>query len=382
MSFSESSLLNKLQELNGTQQSVQTLSLWLIHHRKHSSTIVSTWLRELTNTSNTERKLTLIYLANDILQNSRKKGYEYMNEFSHALSEAFEDIVKYSDDKTLFTLERILNIWKDRKIYADEKIENLRNALHTSKPKSSSSISTSNGDSLTKMAIKSDSPKLANTARKSISSDSMPNNNKVRKLSSQLSNENTKDINGKIEANAVGENSISNAQVNKLTLRQEIAKELSQNTSNQQIPDILELINMLQDLEKSASCDAIVRGRIADLPQKISDVNAIKSLKDRNDAMDLLNQANEALTLLDNYNSRLQQELTNRKQTALSLAIYIRHQLKELENDKKLLEDWKNRLKQAESVKTELQTHLNNLPDLSTIEEAAELTPLPKDLFS
>ena len=46
-SFSDNNLAKKLNELNGTQQSIQTLSLWLIHHRKHAKTIVQVWLREL-----------------------------------------------------------------------------------------------------------------------------------------------------------------------------------------------------------------------------------------------------------------------------------------------------------------------------------------------
>jgi regulator of Ty1 transposition protein 103 len=74
MSFSEASVIKKIQELNNTQQSVQTLSLWLIHHRKHAKSIVQIWLKELLNESKCERKLTYIYLANDILQNSRKKS--------------------------------------------------------------------------------------------------------------------------------------------------------------------------------------------------------------------------------------------------------------------------------------------------------------------
>jgi regulator of Ty1 transposition protein 103 len=102
MSFSESSLNKKFFELNSTQQSVQTLSLWLIHHRKHSHTIVKIWLKELINTSKSDRKLTFIYLANDILQNSRKKGNEYMNEFAEPLNDAIENTAKYSDDKIRF----------------------------------------------------------------------------------------------------------------------------------------------------------------------------------------------------------------------------------------------------------------------------------------
>uniref|UniRef100_A0A8C5RW39 CID domain-containing protein n=1 Tax=Laticauda laticaudata TaxID=8630 RepID=A0A8C5RW39_LATLA len=45
--FSESALERKLSELSNSQQSVQTLSLWLIHHRKHSTLIVTVWEREL-----------------------------------------------------------------------------------------------------------------------------------------------------------------------------------------------------------------------------------------------------------------------------------------------------------------------------------------------
>lgn len=46
-SFSESALEQKLGELNNSQQSIQTLSLWVIHHRKHCKTIVNVWYREL-----------------------------------------------------------------------------------------------------------------------------------------------------------------------------------------------------------------------------------------------------------------------------------------------------------------------------------------------
>lgn len=46
-SFSESALEKKLSELSNSQQSVQTLSLWLIHHRKHAGPIVAVWHREL-----------------------------------------------------------------------------------------------------------------------------------------------------------------------------------------------------------------------------------------------------------------------------------------------------------------------------------------------
>lgn len=49
--FSEAALEKKLAELNNSQQSIQTLSLWLIHHRKHHVGIVKIWLKEFSKGS-------------------------------------------------------------------------------------------------------------------------------------------------------------------------------------------------------------------------------------------------------------------------------------------------------------------------------------------
>uniref|UniRef100_A0A2K6SXT3 Regulation of nuclear pre-mRNA domain containing 1B n=1 Tax=Saimiri boliviensis boliviensis TaxID=39432 RepID=A0A2K6SXT3_SAIBB len=90
-SFSESALEKKLSELSNSQQSVQTLSLWLIHHRKHAGPIVSVWHRELRK-AKSNRKLTFLYLANDVIQNSKRKGPEFTREFESVLVDAFSHV--------------------------------------------------------------------------------------------------------------------------------------------------------------------------------------------------------------------------------------------------------------------------------------------------
>lgn len=45
--FTEQALIKKLADLNSSSQSIQTLSLWLIHHRKHHQNIVKIWIKEL-----------------------------------------------------------------------------------------------------------------------------------------------------------------------------------------------------------------------------------------------------------------------------------------------------------------------------------------------
>ena len=46
-SFSASTLEKKLSDLSNTQQSIQTISLWLIHHRKHAKIAVQVWYKQL-----------------------------------------------------------------------------------------------------------------------------------------------------------------------------------------------------------------------------------------------------------------------------------------------------------------------------------------------
>lgn len=46
-SFNEEGLKKKLVDLNMSQQSIQTMSLWLIHHKKYAHNIVNIWFKEL-----------------------------------------------------------------------------------------------------------------------------------------------------------------------------------------------------------------------------------------------------------------------------------------------------------------------------------------------
>ncbi|CAG2121627.1 unnamed protein product, partial [Medioppia subpectinata] len=126
--FAAQTLEKKLIDLNSSQQSIQTLSLWLIHHRKHHKSIVQTWFAELKK-AKAVRRLTFMYLANDIIQNSRKKGPEFSKEFGAVLAASFESVAKDSDDKTLGSLERILAIWEERQIYDSNDIKSFRSSL-------------------------------------------------------------------------------------------------------------------------------------------------------------------------------------------------------------------------------------------------------------
>jgi regulator of Ty1 transposition protein 103 len=61
--------------------------------------VVATWEAEFTRSPNMQKKLALLYLANDILQNSRKKGPEFVNEYFRALPKPVQHMLKHGDPK-------------------------------------------------------------------------------------------------------------------------------------------------------------------------------------------------------------------------------------------------------------------------------------------
>ncbi|KAG8442569.1 hypothetical protein GDO86_011383 [Hymenochirus boettgeri] len=130
--FSEAALEKKLLELSNSQQSVQTLSLWLIHHRKHSRVIVTVWDRELRK-AKPNRKLTFLYLANDVIQNSKRKGPEFTKDFAPFIVDAFKHVSSETDEGCKKHLGRVLSIWQERAVYENDVLEQLKAALYGEK---------------------------------------------------------------------------------------------------------------------------------------------------------------------------------------------------------------------------------------------------------
>merc|ERR1739848_822381 len=63
--------------LDKSQEKVQEISRWLIKHHDSADLIAKTWLRILTASETSSQKKSLIYLANDLLQNGSKKGANF-----------------------------------------------------------------------------------------------------------------------------------------------------------------------------------------------------------------------------------------------------------------------------------------------------------------
>ncbi|UYV76128.1 RPRD1A [Cordylochernes scorpioides] len=351
--FSESALEKKLDELNNSQHCIQTLSLWLIHHRKHHKIVIQVWLKELKKAP-PRKKLTFVYLANDVIQNSRKKGNEYIKEFITVLPKAFSLVNQQADDKTKTALGRILDIWQERNIYDKAQLEKLKQALlgkkkkaapHTPPPVEAAKLTRELGMERSPIGW----TEQCGDAENSGSATPPP----AKKRKSEI-----------------------------ITFKEEEEKEGK--TPPGEPPDAEELIKALLDLENCASTDAVVREKIASLPPEVSDPSMLEKIKDKKEAEQLSNQVEEALSLLSDYNHRLSQEQEDRREVARMLADYTHSQRNLLLHNDIKLEEYREKLKRVNHVRSELKSHLQKLPDLSLLPNVTQgLAPLPSagDLF-
>lgn len=166
MSINESNLVKKLTSVTNTQDSVQTLSLWIIHHRAHHRKIVDIWTKVLKKSKPVHR-LTMLYLANDVLQNGKRKGVQqFIDSFRDVLP---EQTPLFRDERIAKQVERVFSIWAERSVFSSDFTKSLKEILHESKHSSSHhrsgskrELSSDDGTKLSKEPEKKESGKPKN----------------------------------------------------------------------------------------------------------------------------------------------------------------------------------------------------------------------------
>ncbi|KAJ8354848.1 hypothetical protein SKAU_G00224150 [Synaphobranchus kaupii] len=127
----ESSLDRRFQGVSNTMESIQGLSTWCIENKKYHSLIVRYWMKWLRK-SEAAHRLNLFYLANDVIQNcKRKNAIIYRNSFAEVLPEA---ALLVKDGKVRKSVERIFTIWEERNVYPEELISELKASLVKKEP--------------------------------------------------------------------------------------------------------------------------------------------------------------------------------------------------------------------------------------------------------
>lgn len=243
------------------------------------------------------RKLVFMYLANDVIQNGKKKGPEYMESFATILARAFKDIGRScNDEKTLKSLNRILSIWEERGVYDAEKIKDFRSGMSGSgkvekKPEKSASSSSSSS--------KKRKPEESAVAPTSSNGNT---NDKKKPKASTPSKAKVVEVNGETHVT------------------------LSPHLAVGDPPEPEELIKMFQDLEDTASSDAKTREKITRLPPEVSSLESLGKIDDKEAALSLSKKVNDAVDLLNNYNARLANEMNERNKLSVMLKDFQREQ--------------------------------------------------------
>lgn len=83
--------------------------------------------------------MTLFYLANDVIQHSKRRNYEFVDSWGTTLQKA-TTLVR--EEKVKEKISRIFNIWEQREIYSEDFIADLHGLLAINSGKKVTSAST------------------------------------------------------------------------------------------------------------------------------------------------------------------------------------------------------------------------------------------------
>jgi len=336
--FTESSLARKLNELNNSAPSIQQLSLWIVHHKKHYQKTVKTWYTELVSSAK-DRKLSFLYLANDVVQNVRKNKPEFVVEFGSRLAEVFTHLASVSfDDKTVGSIQRLILIWDERQIFDKKLIAKISDVWKNRNPGGGG------GDAESPRShtppLPAPPPAAAAVKRRSPSppADSPP----PKKRNASQSHSETEDMLAKlagVEDPAWGNGEVVDP------------------------PDPVELCQAITGLDDTATGDAVVREEISKLPAEVSDPSPCSDLA-REDAESLMEKVQDATRLLEDYNERLENELRERRRVSRLIYDFVSSQKTLVTDIEERIDEYRDKLDKVRNLEEDIRNHLSSLPDI------------------
>ena len=247
--FSEAVFERKLVELRESQKEIQALSSYCIHHRAHHKMMVRVWYKNLKGL-HINRKLSAMYLVNDVVQNSRKKGPEFAREFGTVMGRVFYHLATMDfDEKTVSSLARLVAVWQERQIF-DRKVLQEVAAVWDAKRQGK----TLEGPPAKRRASSGSSGATAEAERR-----------KSREMAEIA------DIDDMLESSMVSSGPPAPPSAGLAEESLVLSPRQGGSPGSGDPPEPEELIKALQELENSASSDATVREKIAKLPPAVSE---------------------------------------------------------------------------------------------------------------
>ncbi|KAF2155767.1 DUF618-domain-containing protein [Myriangium duriaei CBS 260.36] len=116
MAFSDDSVKAKLSALNETQDSIVSVAQWIMFYRRHADRTAQLWFERLRE-SNTSKKLNLIYLANEIMQQAKvRRKEDFLVAFMPIIAEATATAYKGATQEVQNKIRRVVEVWRARQI--------------------------------------------------------------------------------------------------------------------------------------------------------------------------------------------------------------------------------------------------------------------------
>ncbi|EER28780.1 hypothetical protein D8B26_000938 [Coccidioides posadasii str. Silveira] len=117
MAYTDDAVKAKLSALNETQESIVTVAQWVMFHRRHADRTAQLWLEKLRET-NASKRLNLIYLANEVAQQSKARRKEdFLIAFSPIIADATATAFKGAPNEIQQKLRRVVEVWRQRRIF-------------------------------------------------------------------------------------------------------------------------------------------------------------------------------------------------------------------------------------------------------------------------
>ncbi|CUS23715.1 LAQU0S11e02630g1_1 [Lachancea quebecensis] len=135
MSFSQEQLTSKLNALDETQESIVSASKWLLSQYKEANQVAQCWRQFILRPStNTRRKLLAIYLANDVIQQSKHKRVgEFGRAFGAIMPEVLGKVYPEFTQELQKKVKRVVDIWRERQVFSESVFKDLYPQLKQSK---------------------------------------------------------------------------------------------------------------------------------------------------------------------------------------------------------------------------------------------------------
>ncbi|XP_045216267.2 regulation of nuclear pre-mRNA domain-containing protein 2-like isoform X2 [Mercenaria mercenaria] len=260
----------KLILFNSSQESVQAMSLWIMHNKAHHQKIVDSWIKVLRK-SDSKHKLTLFYLCNDVVQHAKKKkALYYLENFKDNLREAVQIVREFESIKP--NIERIFKIWEERRTYDAKFIKELRSIMEGGSSSKSSSASGTPAQ-VSPVVYKPSSKELREKHKKE-----KANKDSDKIIAKPV--EETPDISGEFKP-----------------------------------PTFLDQMTSLKKLEGEVTLKA---KQLAALRIDATNIEAVKQLKDRSHGNEFCRQFEESCVKIEDYVAMLEKEIRQR-QVVLSM---------------------------------------------------------------